>query len=167
MGPGTEPQEQADAHRSEPEGPRFWLILALAALIVPLLIWGNSLEMVDSLPRLGPAAYSRPPRLLALGADKCVPCKEMAPHLAALQKEYAGRLKVEIVNVWETGDQVDYYGVYMIPTQIFFDAGGKELYRHQGFYSKSEIVEKWHELGYLFDQKKSPDELSGGNKKSQ
>ena len=35
----------------------------------------------------------------------------------------------------------------MIPTQIFFDASGKELFRHVGFYGKEDILGKWKELG--------------------
>ena len=35
----------------------------------------------------------------------------------------------------------------MIPTQIFFGADGKELFRHEGFYSKADILAKWKTLG--------------------
>jgi hypothetical protein len=39
------------------------------------------------------------------------------------------------------------YRIEMIPTQIFFDAEGKELFRHVGFYGKEDILGKWKELG--------------------
>jgi thioredoxin 1 len=35
----------------------------------------------------------------------------------------------------------------MIPTQIFYDATGKERCRHEGFMSKEAILAKWQELG--------------------
>jgi thioredoxin 1 len=35
----------------------------------------------------------------------------------------------------------------MIPTQIFYDASGEELFRHTGFFSKEYILAKWKELG--------------------
>jgi thioredoxin 1 len=35
----------------------------------------------------------------------------------------------------------------MIPTQIFYDADGNELFRHEGFYAKEDILAKWAELG--------------------
>jgi thioredoxin 1 len=35
----------------------------------------------------------------------------------------------------------------VIPTQIFFDAEGKELFRHVGFFAKEDILAKWKELG--------------------
>ncbi len=87
------------------------------------------------------------PRLLDLGAGKCIPCKKMTPILADLKKEYEGRLDVVFIDVWQNPDAADQYGVQSIPTQIFFDAAGKELYRHQGFFAKEEILKKWDELG--------------------
>lgn len=92
------------------------------------------------------------PRLLDLGANKCIPCKMMAPILEELKKEYQGKLDVDFIDVWQNPDQAKQYGVNLIPTQIFFDAAGKELYRHEGFFSKEDILGKWKEIG--FDLKK-------------
>ena len=39
------------------------------------------------------------------------------------------------------------YKIKLIPTQIFFDASGKELFRHVGFFGKEDILGKWKELG--------------------
>ena len=39
------------------------------------------------------------------------------------------------------------YGIDLIPTQIFYDATGKELFRHSGFFAKEDILAKWKELG--------------------
>ena len=87
------------------------------------------------------------PRLLDLGADKCIPCKAMAPILDELRREYAGRLDVVFIDVWKNPEAGRRYGVRMIPTQIFFDASGKELDRHTGFFSKEDILARWKELG--------------------
>jgi thioredoxin 1 len=87
------------------------------------------------------------PRLVDLGADKCIPCKMMAPLLVELRSEYEGTLKVEFIDVWKNPDEAPKYGIKLIPTQIFFDASGKELFRHEGFYSKEDILAKWIELG--------------------
>jgi len=87
------------------------------------------------------------PRLVDLGADKCIPCKMMAPLLVELRSEYEGSLKVEFIDVWKNPDEAPKYGIKLIPTQIFFDASGKELFRHEGFYSKEDILAKWKEFG--------------------
>lgn len=87
------------------------------------------------------------PRLVDLGADKCIPCKMMAPLLKELKKEFEGRMVVEFIDVWKNPDAGKAYQINLIPTQIFFDATGKELYRHEGFFSKKDILAKWKELG--------------------
>jgi thioredoxin 1 len=87
------------------------------------------------------------PKLLDLGAGKCIPCKMMAPVLEELKKKYAGKLEVEFIDVWKNPDAGKQYGIEIIPTQIFFDAGGKELFRHVGFFAKEDILAKWKELG--------------------
>jgi thioredoxin 1 len=90
------------------------------------------------------------PRLVDLGAGKCIPCKLMAPILEELKSQYQGELKVVVIDVWENPDEAPKYDVKLIPTQIFYDAAGKELYRHEGFYSKEDILAKWKELGIEF-----------------
>lgn len=87
------------------------------------------------------------PRLLDLGAGKCIPCKMMAPILEELREQYRGKLEVVFIDVWENRDAGRQYGIRLIPTQIFFDASGKEVFRHEGFISKEDILAKWDELG--------------------
>ena len=93
------------------------------------------------------AAMKLLPKLLDLGATKCIPCKKMAPILEELKKEYTGRMEVEFIDVWKDESAAKKYGISLIPTQIFFDASGKELFRHEGFYAKADILAKWRELG--------------------
>ena len=94
-----------------------------------------------------PTAPAALPRLLELGADKCVPCKMMVPILADLRQEYAGQLQVDFIDVWKNESAGENYGVRVIPLQIFFGADGRELYRHEGFFAKEDILAKWRELG--------------------
>ena len=94
------------------------------------------------------------PLLLDLGATKCIPCKMMAPILEELREEYRGRFEVVFIDIWENKEAISRYNVRVIPTQIFFNAGGKELFRHQGFYSKEQIIAKWKEFGINLDVRK-------------
>ena len=87
------------------------------------------------------------PRLVDLGAGKCIPCKMMAPILEELKTEYAVVLNVEFIDVWKNPDAGQKYGIRVIPTQIFYDASGKELFRHEGFFAKEDILAKWKEFG--------------------
>ena len=100
----------------------------------------------DDSPASQPST-SKMPRVVDLGADKCKACKELAPILVDLKKEYAGRAVVEFIDVWKNPKAADPYKIRVIPTQIFFDRDGKEVWRHEGFLAKKEFVAKLAELG--------------------
>jgi len=89
------------------------------------------------------------PRLVDLGAKKCIPCITMAPILEELKKEYKGVVQVDFIDVWENPNAGQEYGIRAIPTQIFYNTSGKELYRHMGFMSKKAILAKFQDLGML------------------
>jgi thioredoxin 1 len=93
---------------------------------------------------------ARLPRLVDLGADRCIPCKAMAPILVELRQEYAGRMQVDFIDVWKNPSAGDPYNIYSIPTQVFFDEHGRELTRHQGFLSREDILATWKRVGYDF-----------------
>lgn len=86
------------------------------------------------------------PRLLDLGANQCIPCKMMAPILEELKREYEGRMIVEVIDVRKNRSAGVDYGIKVIPTQIFFTPAGEEVFRHEGFMSKEDILAKWDEL---------------------
>ena len=90
------------------------------------------------------------PRFLELGSVTCIPCKMMAPILEELRQEYAGRFQVDFIDTQEDRASASEYKIKLIPTQILFDASGKELFRHEGFFPKADILAKWKELGYDF-----------------
>jgi thioredoxin 1 len=100
------------------------------------------------------------PALIDLGADKCTPCKMMAPILEELRATYDGEFEVVFIDVWKEPEAAREYGVSVIPTQLFLDASGDELFRHQGFYSREEILAKWTELGYKFETPPSEGQAS-------
>lgn len=85
--------------------------------------------------------------MVDLGAGKCIPCKMMAPILEKLKKHYDGRAAIIFIDVWEDDSQAKRFGISAIPTQIFYDLTGKEVYRHQGFLGEEAIVAKLKELG--------------------
>jgi thioredoxin 1 len=127
---------------------RKYLVTAflVSALMLALVV---ALAPGDSVAQTGKVAKGSPklPRIVDVGADKCIPCVMMAPILEELKKEYAGVLEVEFVDVWKNPVGAKQYGVRGIPTQIFYDANGKELKRHMGFISKQGILDEFQKLG--------------------
>jgi thioredoxin 1 len=85
--------------------------------------------------------------MIDLGAEKCVPCKMMAPIMAKLEKAYLGRAAIVFIDVWKNEEQVGRFGIRAIPTQVFFNEKGKEVYRHVGFMSEEDIVVQLEKMG--------------------
>ncbi len=77
---------------------------------------------------------------IELGADKCIPCKAMQPVMREIAKEYNGIIQVVFYDVWKTPDYAKKYGIKVIPTQVFIDKDGKEIFRHIGFFAQEDIV---------------------------
>jgi thioredoxin 1 len=76
-----------------------------------------------------------------LGSVNCIPCKKMQPIMKAIEKKYGEQIKVVFYDVWKP-DQKKYgqeYGIRLIPTQVFLDKNGVEIFRHEGFLPEHEI----------------------------
>ena len=85
--------------------------------------------------------------MLDLGAKSCIPCKMMAPIMEKLEKDYKGKAAIIFIDVWKDPDQSKRFGIRAIPTQIFYDKEGKEVYRHEGFMSENAIVTQLKDMG--------------------
>ncbi len=107
---------------------------------------GQKASATSKRPAVSPAAV-RYPALVDVGAKQCIPCKMMEPVLEELKAEYAGVLRVEFIDVQVDPQTATKLGVRGIPTQIFYDASGKERYRHMGYMSKEGILGAFKKLG--------------------
>jgi thioredoxin 1 len=85
--------------------------------------------------------------MVDLGAKSCVPCKMMAPIMEKLEKDYEGKAAIVFIDVWKEPGEAKRFGIRTIPTQIFYDKEGKEVYRHVGFMSENAIVTQLKNLG--------------------
>ena len=85
--------------------------------------------------------------MIDLGADKCVPCKMMAPIMAKIEKEYEGKAAIVFIDVWKHNEQARRFGIRAIPTQIFYNENGQESYRHVGFMDEKAIINQLKKMG--------------------
>jgi thioredoxin 1 len=128
-------------------------LLARLGIVAVLLIAIVAVaQMKPRNPALPPAAdpaseATGVPRMLELGSVSCIPCKMMKPVMEELEKEYGPNLRVDFIDVWADPEAGKRYGIESIPTQILYDAAGKELTRHVGFWPKDEIVAAFKEHG--------------------
>ena len=124
-------------------------VLIIAVIAFFLIKCSSDQDGQSSNPK--PAVQAEPvkklPMLVDLGKGTCIPCKKMKPILDELKKEYEGKAIVEVIDLRYDRGAAIRYGIRLIPTQIFYDAEGKEVYRHEGFMDKQSIINKFTEMG--------------------
>lgn len=118
-----------------------FLLLAVLICIFSLSFAADEPAVLPSLPVKGMVT------MIDLGATKCIPCRMMAPILTELKETYKNKAAIVFIDVWEHPEQAKKYGIGAIPTQIFFDREGKEMYRHVGFLDKEHILVVLKKLG--------------------
>jgi thioredoxin 1 len=82
------------------------------------------------------------PTVAEFGAKACAQCREMKPVLDALQRGHGERIAVVNVDLikHKEANYIQRYGIQLMPTQIFFDAQGREIGRNLGKISGPEIL---------------------------
>ena len=118
-----------------------WLTALLLVVSSSFTCGDTATQSPEEVPKKGMVT------LLDLGAKKCIPCKMMAPILEELKREYKGKAAIVFIDVWVHREEARKYGIRTIPTQIFFDKSGSEIFRHEGFMDKKSIVRELGKLG--------------------
>lgn len=126
----------------------FASLLAMVAVMIVLSLQGVSQGAEESSGVLEVPVKGKV-TMVDIGAKECIPCKMMAPIMEELEKEYhdTGRAAILFIDVWKNKEQGRRFGLRAIPTQIFYDKEGQEVYRHEGFMDKKEIVSRLENLG--------------------
>lgn len=109
--------------------------------------WLKEQQTAQAKNPLNEALENGKPTVLDMGSSSCIPCKEMQPILEELKEEYKDRADIIVLDVYEYRDLASKYQVRAIPTQIFFNSKGEEVWRHQGFLPKEDIIKKLEEMG--------------------
>jgi thiol-disulfide isomerase/thioredoxin len=85
--------------------------------------------------------------LIDFGAGGCIACDQMTPLLEELRRDYTGRANIVFASVRDNPILGYRYNIRVIPQQVLFDASGREVFRHTGFWAKSAMMAKLAELG--------------------
>lgn len=131
---------------------RISVLVVVVMAIVGVIIFKSGKEKIDNSPDTISQDNKEPqikkiPKLIELGRGICKYCKEMKPILDELAVEYKGKVVIKIIDIGDEPGEAEKYGIQLIPTQIFFDKDGKEVWRHEGFLPKEEIIKKFKEMG--------------------
>jgi cytochrome c-type biogenesis protein len=86
------------------------------------------------------------PVMADFGRGTCIPCRMMMPIVEELSREFKGKAEVLVIDVGDHPELSKRYGIRLIPTQIFFDGAGREVWRHAGFLPKAGCRRRLAEL---------------------
>ena len=145
------------------------ILIVLAAVVVVVVMKGREEETDPAQPAQqsaqqvqspAPPEPAPLPKLVDLGSDTCIPCKKMAPILETLKTEFAGRFDVQFIDVRKKPAAGRPYRIRVIPTQIFLSSEGTQLFRHEGFFSREDILGTWKKLGFEFQNPAADDVAS-------
>ncbi len=117
---------------------------------IPLRVNKDWVELQSRRARDNPvdkARRSGKPTMVEFGAAGCVPCDMMQPILDKLRKNYPQKLNVVFIHVGEEQILAARYGIRSIPVQVFYDAEGKEVFRHVGFFAEKDVLEQLKKIG--------------------
>jgi len=124
------------------------LILSLIMSCFSMSQIANAAELpTSSATTIKAALASGKPSVVDFGARSCIPCKKMAPILEELSRELNGKANILFNDVWKDNTLAGSYRVQMIPTQVFYDAKGKEVSRHMGFLDKEGLLKQLKAAG--------------------
>lgn len=96
---------------------------------------------------LGAALGSGRPTMADFGKGWCQPCKAMVPVLERAARDYKGKANVVFVDMEAYPAIAAAHRINVMPTQIFFDAAGKEVARHIGYMPNEDIKKELAKAG--------------------
>jgi thioredoxin 1 len=89
------------------------------------------------------------PEILEFGRKLCPVCLETELAIRAVQDRYPGQFVVRFLHVDEQPELFRHYRVVFVPTQIFLDARGKQVFRHDGAYKPDQLEKRLRLLKFI------------------
>ena len=121
-----------------------WLSTLLLVVTTGFIGWltGPAWSQASAPPNSRPAIYD-------FGSGRCLNCRKMEKILEAVKGQYSQQVEVRLIYVDRDKDLASRYKIMLIPTQVFVDASGREVFRHLGLFPKDELVKKLQELKFI------------------
>jgi thioredoxin 1 len=119
-GCSTEQQNKAEAQGSEPATPYIYAAKAVG---------------------------QGQPVMFEFGKGSCKACKEMGTLIYRLKKSHP-HYRLFYIDIGRDRKAAADHGIQMIPTQLFFNGEGKEVYRHVGGFTTEGFMQTLQKYGF-------------------
>lgn len=80
------------------------------------------------------------PTVIEFGASACASCRDMKVVLAGLRTTHGTQIGIAEIDLIQQREAIPRYRIQVMPTQIFFDAQGREIGRHIGVIDAAGIL---------------------------
>ncbi|MBI5439607.1 MAG: thioredoxin family protein [Deltaproteobacteria bacterium] len=84
---------------------------------------------------------------LELGSVGCRPCDAMRPVMDSVRQKYGKQVEVTFHDVRKNPRVAEQYRIFLIPTQVFLNAEGREVFRHEGFLALEKVEAVLRQMG--------------------
>jgi thioredoxin 1 len=91
------------------------------------------------------------PQILEFDRKLCPICQASERVILAVKNQYPGQFEVNKLYIDEADSVFRRYKVALVPTQVFVNAAGQEVGRHEGAYKKEAVIQKLRELKFIRD----------------
>lgn len=91
------------------------------------------------------------PTLLEFHRKLCPICKESERIVREVTDRYPGQFQVRRLNIDEAGHLFRQYTIDTVPSLVFLDGAGKEVFRHEGLLPRDRLQQKLRELKFIHD----------------
>jgi thiol-disulfide isomerase/thioredoxin len=89
------------------------------------------------------------PLIVRFGLDRCLQCGRQAKAFDEIAPHFEGQIDFRFVHIGKEENLAAHYKILLIPTVIFFDVGGSEIFRNVGLFDAQELVAKFRDLGLI------------------
>jgi thioredoxin-like negative regulator of GroEL len=120
-------------------------------ILILLLVGWMWLAPVLPARAQNPAARTALPVLLEFDRKFCPICRASEIVILAVKDQYSGQFQVRKLYMDEDEAWFRRYKIAIVPSQVFLDPAGQEVYRHEGVFKKEDLIQKLRELKFIGD----------------
>ena len=122
----------------------------LSVLMLLLLGW---MCLIPGLPVLAQTTKAPIvlPKILEFDRKLCPYCQASERVILAVKDRFPGRFEVDKFYIDEADAVFRRYKVVIVPTQVFLNAAGQEVGRHEGVFTPEALTQKLRELKFIRD----------------